>query len=208
MVVFEAAKDVKKEDKERAETACVRSEIYRLLSLAFLYPREDFFAFLSKGTFTEELKKYFSYLLVNISGDERMEEIREDVLKNLEVLEGIIKSEFQNRDLSYLQERYIEVFGHTVNKDYPPLGCHYGSEHIFQKSQDLGNIAGFYSAFGLESSEKKEKESLDHISVELEFMYVLTFKEGYALENHGSEKADICVDAQKKFLKKILHKVI
>ncbi len=194
-----AKKDVSKEDKAKAEIAFVRSQIYRLLSLAFLYPKEEFFNLLTKGSFIKELKDYFSYILVN-NTTEITKEMGDNAIESITALEELIGNEFPNRDLSYLEEKFIEVFGHTVHKDYPPLGSHYGSGHMFQSHQYLADIAGYYNAFGLEPT-GRQLEGLDHISLELEFMYVLTFKEGYAFENDGSDKVDICVKAQKKFMK-------
>ena len=78
-------------------------------------------------------------------------------------------------------------------------------KHIFQQTNTLADIAGFYRAFGLEVSEE-QGERLDHIGTELEFMGFLAFKERYAGENHGEEKALICEDAQRKFLKEHLGK--
>lgn len=194
-----AKKDVSKEDKAKAETAFVRSQIYRLLSLAFLYPKEEFFNLLTKGSFIKELKDYFSYILVN-NTKEVTKEMGDNAIEIITTFEELLSSEFSNRDLSYLEDKFIKVFGHTVHKDYPPQGSHYGSGHMFQSSQHLADLAGYYSAFGVEHAGKK-LEGLDHISLELEFMYVLTFKEGYAFENDGSDKVDICVNAQKKFMK-------
>lgn len=193
--------EVNKDSKGQAEFAMVRSQIYRLLSLAFIYPnKKDLFNKLCDGSFTGELKNYFSYIVLN-STEEGIKEKSEEALENLEKLEALVNSEFKDRDLDYLEDRYLKVFGHTVNKSYPPLGSHYGSEHIFMKSQDLGDIAGYYAAFGMKKTDYLS-EGVDHISVELEFMHVLTHKEAYALNNHGQDKADICIDAQKKFIKK------
>lgn len=201
--------DVNLEDKGKAESAFARSQLYRLLSLGFYYPREDFLSVLNNGSFIEDLKKYFSFILANAAkvpekaeGQEKIIEERiDETMETLEVLEGLMNKEFKGKDLVYLQDRYIKVFSHGVAKNFPPLGTHYGTEHTFQKSSEMGDIAGFYNAFGLETSDKEKGEALDHISIELEFMYVVTFKEGHALENHGVDKAEICVKAQKKFFK-------
>jgi TorA maturation chaperone TorD len=76
----------------------------------------------------------------------------------------------------------------------------------------LGDIAGFYRAFGLDVSDRV-RERVDHISVELEFMAFLVYKEAYAQSTlpvgqgqAGDEKpasggrAEICREAQRKFL--------
>jgi len=48
------------------------------------------------------------------------------------------------------------------------------------------------------------KERVDHIGIELEFMHFLTYKEAYAHQHHSEEQAQICVDAQQKFLREHL----
>ena len=64
----------------------------------------------------------------------------------------------------------------------------------------MGDIAGFYKAFGVELSQDVH-ERMDHLSVELEFMHFLAYKESYARCHDGPEKTQIVVDAQKKFIK-------
>jgi hypothetical protein len=64
----------------------------------------------------------------------------------------------------------------------------------------MGDIAGYYKAFGLELAEVVH-ERLDHISVELEFLHFLAYKESYALCHDGEDKLQIVVDAEKKFVR-------
>ena len=52
----------------------------------------------------------------------------------------------------------------------------------------------------------RNKEALDHISIELEFMAILEWKAQYALENEQEENAKIVKDAKLKFLKEHLAK--
>jgi TorA maturation chaperone TorD len=63
----------------------------------------------------------------------------------------------------------------------------------------MADIAGFYQAFGFRSG-GSVRERPDHLSAELEFMYLLALKEAYAVENSLTEQAEICADAQRKFL--------
>jgi len=64
----------------------------------------------------------------------------------------------------------------------------------------MGDIAGFYNAFGLQLSQDIH-ERLDHLSVELEFIHYLAYKESYALLHDSKEKLQTVVDAEKKFVK-------
>ncbi len=99
-----------------------------------------------------------------------------------------------------LVEHYIDIFSHGVSKDCPQYEGEYDETHIFMKTQNLADLATFYSAFGVAVSPGL-RDRLDHISVELEFMHLLTFKEAYAgLHGHGEDKVHLCQDAQKSFL--------
>jgi TorA maturation chaperone TorD len=77
-------------------------------------------------------------------------------------------------------------------KDIWLYGTEYMSEHEFQRSNYLADISGFYKAFGVEVSSERP----DALNAEMEFMHYLIFKEGKA---PTQEKAEICLDAQKKF---------
>src|SRR3989304_1591854 len=41
------------------------------------------------------------------------------------------------------------LFGHTAGGTAPPYETEYGAEALFQQPQELGDLAGFYLAFGL-----------------------------------------------------------
>ena len=76
----------------------------------------------------------------------------------------------------HLQASYLECFGHTISKECPPYETEYGQAHIFEKSQSLADIAGFYQAFGVDLAPDLN-DRLDHISVELEFMQRVSQRE-------------------------------
>lgn len=96
-----------------------------------------------------------------------------------------------------IARRHCEVFGLLVAKTAPPYETEYCRSNLtFYRTQQLADIAGFYQAFGLEPN-LEEPERQDHISVELEFMARLIQGE---LNAAGPQQAEICRDAQKKFL--------
>src|SRR3989338_5904911 len=72
-------------------------------------------------------------------------------------------------------------------------GTEYISEHEFQRSNYLADISGFYKAFGVEVNSDRP----DSLEAVLEFMHYLIYKE---INAPSAEKAEICLDAQKKFL--------
>jgi len=171
-------------DQQAESMAVARSGIYRLLSVAFSYPDEERCSFLKKGV--EEAKG----LLAFIPTDE--------VQGIQEALEAFAIS-LSSLSPEALQEEYGRVFGHLISQECPPYETQYGNTHVFHQAQRLGDLAGFYRAFGLEVSDQA-KERLDHIAVELEFMAFLASKEAYALEHQGEEAAAICREAERAFL--------
>ena len=138
----------------------------------------------------------------------RMKELLEPLAISLEVI-GECNDASAARDLSAvldameiddLEASYVGCFGHTISKECPPYETEYQQSHIFQKSQALADVVGFYKAFGLESRADFHDRP-DHISVELEFMQFLCLKEAYArAEGHADEQLAICRDAQERFL--------
>jgi len=99
-----------------------------------------------------------------------------------------------------LKHDYIEVFGHTVSTDCPPYESEYGQAHVFQKSQTLADLTTFYDAFGA-GINPELRERPGHLSVGMEFIHLLTFKEAYAQHHgHGEEKERLCKKAQISFL--------
>lgn len=167
-------------DKDGSSIAYARSRIYQLLSTAFLYPDEKFYSSLKSGNFFNELNESLSLIL---------EKEVKWIFRNDEILTSSFRE---------LETEYVRVFGHTVSMECSPYETQYETQNIFQQTQLMGDIAGFYRAFGLEVSDEI-RERLDHISVELEFMGFLAYKEAYAMLNHGPEKSSICRDGQRKF---------
>lgn len=102
--------------------------------------------------------------------------------------------------LEGLQAEHRGAFGHTLSKDCSPYETQYGADLIFQQTQRLADISAFYKAFGLILSDKAQ-ERHDHISVEFEFLAYLSYKQEYALINHGQKGVQMCLDAEKEFMK-------
>lgn len=177
------------DQEEAVRRARARSSLYSLLSVLFLYPEDGSFSGLS----WEEAREAVAIL----GGSGRLQEAVEAVRDAL-------------ADPSDLGSEHARVFGHTIQSDCPPYETQYGGQYrglnsqlggaqIFEQSHTLADIAGFYRAFGLDVSDRA-RERVDHVSVELEFMAFLAYKEGHALSSDAEEKVEICRAAQKKFL--------
>ncbi|MCL6553820.1 MAG: molecular chaperone TorD family protein, partial [Firmicutes bacterium] len=99
-----------------------------------------------------------------------------------------------------LSVAYHRLFGHRVGGDCPVYEAQYLPGGIFPQAQCLADVAGFYRAFGLEVGEEV-RERPDHISLELEFMHVLAYREAYARRHHGPDEVGLLADAQRAFLR-------
>jgi DMSO reductase family type II enzyme chaperone len=160
----------------------VRSAAYELLSASFLYPEAGRVELLRNG----------SNQLRNASLQLGWRELAE-ALQKLEDHLGFLDDEG-------LEREFLATFGHTISTDCPPYETEYDQAHVFQKSQTLADLGTFYQAFGV-GPNPQIKERLDHISVELEFMNLLTLKEAYAHDQgHGEDKVELCRQAQRGFL--------
>jgi DMSO reductase family type II enzyme chaperone len=157
-----------------------RSAVYELLSLAFLYPEEGAARQLLDGA--RELRD--------------ATENGSPIGRHIDELCGVL----QPGDDARLEDEYIQLFGHTVSADCSPYESEYGQAHIFQKSHTLADLSTFYGAFGV-SLNPDLKDRLDHLSVEMEFMHLLTLKEAIArIKDHGDDKVLVCRQAQEAFL--------
>ncbi len=98
-----------------------------------------------------------------------------------------------------LEEPYAAVFGHAVRGACPPYELEYGPGEIVQRAPDLADIAGFYAAFGMEAG--AESERADHVTAECEFLCVLCAKEEDAALRGDTDAVELCVSAQRAFLR-------
>ena len=170
----------KQKARERAAVrALSRSALYQMLSQALAYPSKEAVAALQE---------------VDLP-------LAQQAAANLSAavapLLAALQEQLAAMSVTELQAEHRRIFSHSVSPDCPPCETFYTAHHIFQETNDLSDIGGFFRAFGLEMG---DKERLDHISVELEFMHFLTYKEAYALEHHGRAKARLCREAQLKFM--------
>jgi TorA maturation chaperone TorD len=131
------------------------------------------------------------------------------LLKN----ERLVKYKLFSAIFTYPDDNFFELFPELVPQkkeiisEYDRLfhrgkvllyTTEYLSENIFERVDLLSDIMGFYKAFGVEP----KNDRADHISAELEFMYLLILK---AEKADTKEKCEICIDAQRKFFSECLY---
>jgi putative dimethyl sulfoxide reductase chaperone len=99
-----------------------------------------------------------------------------------------------------LSKRHLDLFGHTVRGPIPAYETEYGEDTLFQKPQEMSDIAGFLAAFGLVLNPHSH-ERIDHIACELEFAAFLARKEAHALETGNEPMSEETRRATRLFLK-------
>jgi putative dimethyl sulfoxide reductase chaperone len=190
-------------DSPAVERALSRSKLYLLVSWSLLYPEDDeFLDYVQCGEFVEDGRAAIDALDTTLDGigGELAKQKLVLLRKQFDQIEKVVASECVNWQLSDLQAEHRRVFSNVITLDCPPYETLFGNDHVFAQSQVMGDIAGFYRAFGVELS-KDIHERLDHLSVEFEFIHFLAYKESYSRCHDGADKTQIVLDAQKKFVK-------
>ncbi|MFQ5666108.1 MAG: molecular chaperone [Candidatus Binatia bacterium] len=165
----------------RTAQALARSCTYRFLSTLFVYPDDAAYAAV-QGELTRATARSLALLRWEVSAFAALQEI------------------LRHTSREQLEAAHVAVFGHTAAGKVCPYEARYGSHHLFQETECLADVAGFYRAFSLEPATTC-RERPDHIAVELEFMHALGAKEAYALDEGWMERAEICREAQVQFLR-------
>lgn len=104
---------------------------------------------------------------------------------------------FEPRRLAAHIDDHARILGHTVRSECPPYELEYRAAEVFQHSQTLADVAGFYRAFGFVAAGPLcERE--DHAATEWEFLSALAMKSDLA---HCDDERACCRDALRAFLK-------
>jgi DMSO reductase family type II enzyme chaperone len=106
----------------------------------------------------------------------------------------------EGADLAALADSHRRLFGHTARSRIPAYETEYGADTLFQKPQEMSDIAGFLRAFGL-ALDPGRHERIDHVSAELELLAFLARKEAHALETGDAEMRAATVKAERDFLR-------
>ena len=161
------------------------NQIYQFLSMCLFEPDEKLFEFLNNKDYMNEVGD----CLRGCGNGELSTPFRS------------VQDEIKNITMDAMYKEYLHLFGNaTVAMDCPPYEMYFSGSHVYQQTQDLADISGFYKAFGLEVLKDDTTNRWDHIAVELEFLHFLTYKLAYAIENHGEKELEACATGKKKFL--------
>jgi TorA maturation chaperone TorD len=173
-----------KEDRQmeteigRDEVALSRAVLYRFLSLACAYPTADTCA---------SLRDMAESALVGAAVlGPRVESAARDLCARLE-----------QSDDGAMELAHTGVFTLTSSVVCPAYETAYTAKHLFQASEQMADVAGFYRAFGVDTRDERP----DSLAMELEFAYLLALKEAYAIEHHGRPQVAICRRAERAFLR-------
>ena len=92
------------------------------------------------------------------------------------------------------------MFTLSYSEDCPPYETAFSASHLFQQTRHQADIAGFYRAFGVHPRGDRP----DHLSMELEFCYLLALRESRAREAGDKEAVSFCRNTERVFLREHL----
>ncbi|HEX9653702.1 MAG TPA: molecular chaperone TorD family protein [bacterium] len=178
------------------EVALGRGALYEALALGFRPPTEEMVTRLLNEQYNQDLSEIAEMVDEKVTASTALPAL----VRNWRACPDA-------RDIETLASSYHYYFGHTAHSNIPLYETEYGEDTLFQQPQQLGDIAGFYGAFGL-TVNLSEHERVDQVSCECEFMAFLGRKEAYAIELNDSVMVEETSKAQKLFLKDHLGRFI
>ena len=172
--------------EQRISLHLARGRVYDILSRALSYPwNRKFFR-------PKSLLEAMDIVTVD-----------EDDWKQVETIVNGFNNYLPKMTILQVQKEYVRVFGHAVSMECPPYEMQYGTEGGIQSQTDvLIQLGGFYETFGFELPRSRSKERVDHVSIELAFMYYMCFRTAYGIQNgHEERKIGVLQSSMKKFLR-------
>jgi len=146
------------------DRAGARSALYRLLGDSFNFPTLDFYKVVESGEFFATIRS-LSNPLAHLGSAQSLEE----------QLNGV------TADFEEFCAEYVRLFDVGSVRGKPPCPL-YGGEYALRPRLDvMEELVRFYGFFDLALSEQ-DRELPDHLSVELEFLHYLAFRESDALD--------------------------
>lgn len=171
--------EIKTEEQKRAGA---RSKFYNALSKLFTFPDENYINEINSGTIRDGLLTLADELPYSLSPS------------------GFLDETFTVENIEDFQSSYIKTF--DVSPGGPPCPLYEGLYYP-DRRKIMEDLMRFYEHFGLKP-DTKINELPDHISMELEFMHFLSFKETQAMSINKDPRPLRL--AQKDFLERHLSK--
>lgn len=173
--------------KHEIDVALCRSALYEALALGFRPPTAETVARLASVEGASALADAAAFL---------------DEASGTDLAQLILRSLAPRppRSLADLEDSYRRLFGHTARGPVPPYETEYGEDSTFLPAQEMGDLAGFFRAFGL-ALRPAAHERIDHISGECEFLLFLARKEACAAEGGDQAMLEVTRVAARLFLR-------
>ena len=188
--------------EERISLQLARGRCYDILSSAFSYPwNRKFFR-------PKSLLEPMDIALVDEEDWNHVKSIIAVSYTHLRahetkaIIEGFDKY-LPKMTVKQVQQEYVRVFGHAVSMECPPYEMQYGTEGGIQSQTDvLIQLGGFYETFGFEQPRNRTKERVDHLSIELAFMFFMCFRTAFGVQNgHEERNINVLTSSMKKFMR-------
>ncbi|HSR57172.1 MAG TPA: molecular chaperone TorD family protein [Candidatus Binataceae bacterium] len=150
--------------------ASARSALYRWLAASFAFPTPEFHACVCDGEYFASTAQLMARLPYAFDPE---------LIQTLELSLGGLASGFDD-----FSAEYTRLFDVGREGGRPPCPL-YGGEYSGRSRLDvMEELVRFYRFFDLGLSER-DRELPDHVTVELEFLHYLTFREDRTLEAAG-----------------------
>jgi len=180
--VNEVFANITNERNMKKATRCLlQAALYRVLAKVYSYPVPG-----TKESILESLS--------------RVLETRDLLPSTLSKTVGDVLASLFTLERDTLESEYLRIFTHVCAADCNPCESSYLCKHLFQVSQNMANLSAFYRNFGVEPTGERH----DHISVELEFLSYLAFREAREEVEGRTSKAREVRRAQKLFIERHL----
>jgi DMSO reductase family type II enzyme chaperone len=157
--VFEEILELDESSSPAERAAAARSFLARAFAEAFGYPGQGLYDSIARGEFRALLANALKELPHRVRLEEGL---------------ALVPS-----DPTELESEYIRLF-EVGSRGVPPCPLYGGHYRPGARMQVMEEVVRFYEHFGLALAEK-DRELPDHLTVELEFLHYLAFREALAV---------------------------
>lgn len=172
----------------------LRSEVYKILSVCFQYPGQDFFRYV-KGNLLKDLNSSLTKLLFS-----------ENLESTYELFQPVLRARLAKCSLDDLQVEYTGLFIYAGD-----ALCCLPYESIYREKgkrlsgESTVSVKQFYRRFKICVS-PEFRDLADHLAVELNFMHFLAYNEDMFSTRGQEQESNLCTENERIFLNKHLLK--